>query len=76
MFLLQGSTVVALGLAAGVALALPTSQLVKSFLFGVKSLDAATYVSVVVALFVVGLVAALVPARRAASVVPMDALRD
>jgi len=76
MFLLQGSTVVALGLAAGIALALPTSQLVKSFLFGVKPLDAATYVSVVVALFVVGLVAALIPARRAASVEPMDALRE
>jgi len=56
MFLLQGSTVVALGLAAGIALAIPTSQLVKSFLFGVKPLDGATYVSVVVALFVVGFV--------------------
>ena len=39
MFLLQGSRVVGLGLAAGVILALCTGRLVKSFLYGVKPLE-------------------------------------
>ncbi|HEY6293066.1 MAG TPA: ABC transporter permease [Terriglobia bacterium] len=76
MFLLQGSTVVGIGLMGGMALALLTSRLVSSFLFGVKALDAGTYASVVAALFLVGIVAALIPARRAASVEPMNTLRD
>jgi ABC-type lipoprotein release transport system permease subunit len=42
----------------------------------VKPLDASTYVAVAVALTAIGLVAALIPARRAASIQPMQALRD
>jgi putative ABC transport system permease protein len=76
MFLRQGSVIVGLGLLAGVALALSTGRLVKSFLYGVTPLDPMTYAFVVSALFVVGLVAALVPAWRAASVDPMNTLRD
>jgi len=76
MFLLQGSAVVGVGLAVGIALALSTGRLVKSFLFGVKPLDAGTYACVVLALFAVGVIAALVPARRAAAVDPMSTLRE
>jgi ABC-type antimicrobial peptide transport system permease subunit len=42
----------------------------------VKPADAWTYSGVVVLLLVVGSVAALIPARRAATVEPMIALRD
>jgi predicted permease len=76
MFLLQGSIVVGLGLAVGVAVAFCASGLVKSFLYGVKPLDVATYAVVVAALFMVGVIAAFVPARRAAAVDPMNTLRE
>ena len=44
-------------------------------LFGVSAADPLTLAGVVLLMGVVGLVAALVPARRAASVEPMEALR-
>jgi ABC-type lipoprotein release transport system permease subunit len=57
-------------------LAFATGRLIKSFLYQVQPLDVETYVAVVLALAVIGLVAALLPARRAASIEPMQALRD
>jgi len=42
----------------------------------VKPLDVETYVVVVAALFVIGIVSALVPARRAARVDPMNTIRE
>jgi putative ABC transport system permease protein len=57
-------------------LALATGRLVKSFLFEVHPLDGWTYASVAVLLAAVGLLAALIPARRAASIQPMQALRE
>ena len=41
-----------------------------------QPLDVLTYVSVVVALAIIGLIAALLPARTAASIEPMQALRE
>jgi ABC-type antimicrobial peptide transport system permease subunit len=76
MFLLHGSRVVGLGLAVGVTLALCTGRLVKSFLYGVKPLDVETYVVVVAALFVIGIISAVVPARRAARVDPMNTITE
>jgi putative ABC transport system permease protein len=76
MVLIQGSLIVAVGCLAGLTLALSTSRLVSSFLYGVKALDVWTYASVTAALFVVGGFAALVPAWRAASVNPVETLRE
>ena len=76
MFLLHGLTVVGLGLAAGITLALCTGQLLKSFLYDVKPFDLVTYAGVVAALFLVGITSALVPARRAAGVDPIETLRE
>jgi ABC-type antimicrobial peptide transport system permease subunit len=76
MILRQGSVLVIAGLVVGLGLALFTAKFVKSFLFGVKPVDLSTYVVVVVLLLVVGTLAALVPARRAAAVEPIQALRD
>jgi ABC-type antimicrobial peptide transport system permease subunit len=76
MILRQGSLLVGAGIGAGVILAAISGKLVKGFLYGVKPLDAWTYVAVAVALLLVGLLASFLPARRAAAVEPIQALRD
>jgi predicted permease len=76
LVLRQGSILVGGGLCIGLVLAFLTGRLVTSFLYNVKPLDAWTYVSVVVALIGIGLMASLLPARRAASIEPMEALRE
>jgi len=76
LVLRQGSILIGAGLAAGLVLAFATGRLIKGFLYEVKPLDASTYVAVAVTLTAIGLVAALIPARRAASIQPMQALRD
>ncbi len=76
MVLLRGSAIVAVGLAGGILLALLLGRIIKVFLYGVKPLDAGSYAFAVVALFLVGAGAALLPAWRAASFEPLKALRD
>ena len=65
--------------AAGVVLGFPLSMLVgralASSLYGVKPLDASSYLLAVAGIAVVALVAAAAPARRAASIDPIRALR-
>jgi putative ABC transport system permease protein len=46
-----------------------------SFLYGVSPVDAITYVGAIITLLLVGTLAALIPARRAASIEPTQALR-
>jgi putative ABC transport system permease protein len=67
---------VAAGLAVGVVLAISISRLLTSFLYGVKPSDIWTYASVVLLLLAVGGAASLLPALHAATIQPMDALRD
>ena len=76
MFLKQGLALVAAGLALGVVCALWAGRLVKSFLYQVRPLDGWTYAGVALLLIVVGALAAVIPARRAAAVEPIEALRD
>jgi putative ABC transport system permease protein len=76
LILRQGSIVIGVGLGAGLLLAIATGRWVKSFLYQVQPLDVLTYVSVVVVLSIIGLIAALLPARKAASIEPMQALRE
>jgi putative ABC transport system permease protein len=76
MVLRQGLVFVGAGLAIGILIAVFAGDLVQSFLYQVKPEDAWTYCGVALLLLIVGSVAALVPARRAASVEPMAALRD
>ena len=64
-----------LGAAIGVVLALAAGRTVEGFLVGVSSRDPATLAAVVAALLFVSLAAALAPARRAARIDPMAALR-
>jgi predicted permease len=76
LVLRQGLVFVGIGLFVGILAAVLTGNLLSSFLYLVKPADAWTYVSVILVLFVVGSLAALIPARRAASVEPMTALRE
>jgi putative ABC transport system permease protein len=76
LVLRQGSILVGAGLGAGLVLAFATSRLVKSFLYQVHPLDASTYVAVTLVLTLIGLLAAMLPAHRAASIEPMQALRE
>jgi putative ABC transport system permease protein len=76
MIVRHGSVVIGAGLGVGLLLAVATGRWVKSFLYQVQPLDVLTYVSVVVALSTIGLIAALLPARKAASIEPMQALRE
>ncbi len=76
MILRQGSILIGVGLAIGLLLAVLSGRLLKGFLFQVQPLDAWTYVAVAVLLASIGFVSSLIPARNAASVQPMQALRD
>ncbi len=63
------------GVAVGLPVALLTGRLINSQLYGVASYDPLTLAAVVAALVVVALMAAWLPARRAARIDPMVALR-
>jgi hypothetical protein len=70
----QGLKVVALGSVIGVAIALALGRIVESLLFGVTPRDTAAIAAAVGVLFLTGTVASLVPALRAGSVDPVEAL--
>jgi putative ABC transport system permease protein len=76
MVLRQGSILIGIGLVVGIVMALFAGRLVESFLYQVRPLDVWTYVAVLLVLPAIGLIAALLPARRAASIQPMQALRE
>jgi putative ABC transport system permease protein len=63
------------GLGAGLLLALGLTRLITSLLFGVHAGDPAVYGGISVVLFGAALLAALLPARRASALEPMQALR-
>jgi putative ABC transport system permease protein len=66
---------VVLGLAVGIAAALALTHLLTSFLYGVTATDPLTFLAVSLLLIVIGALAGLIPARRAASIDPLMALR-
>jgi len=72
----QGTALVGGGIVVGLVISAFSGKLVNGFLFGVKVLDVGTYVAVMVLLIFIGILAALIPARRAAAVEPIQALRD
>ena len=76
LVLRQGILVIGVGLGAGLILAFAVGRLIAGFLFQVKPVDAWTYAAVALALPAIGLTAAFLPARRAASIQPMQALRE
>jgi ABC-type antimicrobial peptide transport system permease subunit len=75
MFVLQGLGLVALGVAAGLAAALAVTRFMSSLLFGVSSIDMVTYVAAFGVLLAAGALANCLPARRAATIDPIETLR-
>jgi len=75
LILTQAGRLIAIGLVLGLALAVAAAGFMSSLLFGVQRWDAETLCSVAAILAVAGLVASFLPARRAAGVNPVDALR-
>jgi putative ABC transport system permease protein len=75
MVLRQGISLVLIGLALGMAGAVILTRALTTILFGVQPTDALTFVAVSMVLVAVAAAACLIPARRAASVDPMVALR-
>ena len=71
----QGLSTVGVGLAAGLAASLAVGRLVSSLLYGVGSFDPLTFITVPIVLVFVACLAILAPARQAAKVDPMVALR-
>lgn len=75
MVVRQAAGVVAIGLGAGLAAAAGLTRLMGGLLFGVRPLDLLTYATVTLAIAGVALLASWLPARRAARVDPVTALR-
>ena len=75
LFVGHGLKLVAIGLVLGVAAAMSLTRLMSTLLFGVGPMDPITYVAVSFVLGTVALVATYLPARRAARVDPVVALR-
>ncbi len=75
LVVIRGARLTLLGLVLGLAAAAAASRLMTSVLFEVSPLDAPTFVAVALGLSAITLAASYVPARRAAIVDPVAALR-
>jgi predicted permease len=75
MVIRQGMRLAAIGIALGLAGALVVSRILASLLFAVSGADSLIYAGVSILLILVALAACYIPARRAAAVDPMIALR-
>ena len=75
MVILRGMQLTLIGLAIGAAGALALTRLLASLLFGISPRDPVTLIGVAAVLSAVALLACYIPARRAAAVDPLVALR-
>jgi predicted permease len=72
----EGVLVCAIGVAAGLPLAAMTTRSLRSLLFGISETDVITFAAAAAAFLLLGAIAGLGPARRAANVDPVIALRS
>ena len=75
LVLRQGLLLTLTGSALGIGGALALTRFMTGLLFGVSTTDPATFAGIVLLFLVVALAASLIPARRAARIDPMAALR-
>jgi putative ABC transport system permease protein len=76
LVLSRAAVIAAAGLAVGVVLSMASSRTMSSMMFGVEPLDPITYLGVLIAVLVVTLCAAAVPAWRASRIDPVTVLRE
>jgi ABC-type antimicrobial peptide transport system permease subunit len=76
MILRESLALVGFGVVLGLLAAYGGTRFIQSMLFGISPADPLTYGAVALLLIVVALLASLLPARRAAQVEPMAALRS
>ena len=75
MVMRQAGAMLLSGIAVGIGLAFASGKLMNRFLYGVGARDTFTIVTAALILLFCGLLAAWIPARRAAGIEPMQALR-
>ncbi|MBB6143429.1 putative permease [Silvibacterium bohemicum] len=76
MFVRQGLWLTCIGVACGLVVAFVTMRLMSSLLFNVSPVDPVTYASITGCVVATAYLACYLPARRAATVDPVDALRS
>ncbi|HEV2463299.1 MAG TPA: ABC transporter permease [Acidobacteriaceae bacterium] len=72
---LRSMTLAAGGSIMGLVAAVAAARLLRSFLFGVSSLDPVTFAGAILLMLLLSIAAAWIPARRASNTDPIDALR-
>jgi ABC-type antimicrobial peptide transport system permease subunit len=75
MVLRQGLALAAVGVGIGIVASIAVTRLMRTFLYGVTPLDPLTFLAVAGMLVGTALLASWLPARRAARVDPVEALR-
>jgi predicted permease len=75
LILKEAAWLTALGVGAGLVCSIATTMLTRKLLYGVDAWDLSTFVAVAMVLAAAAMVACYLPARRAASVNPVEALR-
>jgi predicted permease len=76
MVIKTGMTTVGIGVVLGAGIAMGTSRLMENMIYGVSAIDPITFLGVPGMLCLVALIATYLPAKRAAAVDPMKALRS
>jgi len=75
MVLRQSIVVVGVGLAIGLAAALAGTRAIANLIVGIRPTDPLTFISVLLLLSAISLLACWIPARRATRISPLTALR-
>ncbi len=75
LVLRRGALIVGIGVASGVAAAAALTGYLKGMLFGLTALDVGTYAAVAAAFAAIAMLAVYLPARRATTIDPLEALR-
>jgi putative ABC transport system permease protein len=72
----QGARVVLIGVVIGVGVALVSTRLLGTLLYGVKAVDPIVFATMSLMMVAIGMLASYMPARRASSVAPIESLRS